>query len=129
MRFRPGTWITAAALVLTLALTAPAGAQQSPTLGSPPQPDVTVQTQATTSTGGGGLKTWQQGLIFAAGVILIGGIAVAIMTDARDRSRRLGRGGAATEPAGPAGHRHRQQSKQRARSKAKAARAQRRKNR
>jgi hypothetical protein len=129
MRFRRGTSIVAAALVLALASSAPAAAQQSPTLGAPPSPDVTVQTQPTTTTGGGGgLKTWQEALIFAAGIILIGGIAVAIMTDARERARRIGHGGPATEPAGTT-HRHGQQSKQRARQKAKAARAQRRKNR
>jgi hypothetical protein len=130
MRFAPGSSIVAAALVCALALTAPAAAQQSPTLGAPAAPDVTVQTQPTTtsSTGGGGLKTWQQVLIFGAGIILIGGIAMAILSDARERAARVGHGGPATEPAG-ATHRHRQQSKQRARAKAKAAKAQRRKNR
>src|SRR3954471_19604465 len=98
MRFRRGTSIAAAGLVLALAFAAPAAAQQSPTLGAPPTPDVTVQTQATTSSGGGGLKTWQEALIFAAGIILIGGIAVAIMTAARERARRIGHGGPATEP-------------------------------
>jgi hypothetical protein len=130
MRFRPGYQMVAAALVLALWLAAPAAAQQSPTLGAPPAPDVTVSTQPSTSstTGGGGLATWQQALIFGAGIILIGGIAVAILSDARERSGRAGHGGPATEPAGPP-HRHRQQSKQRARAKGKAARAQRRRNR
>jgi hypothetical protein len=130
MRFRPGYRIATAALVLALASAVPAAAQQSPTLGAPGQPDVTVQTQpaSTASSGGGGLETWQEVLIFGAGVILIGGIAVAILTDSRDRAARLGRGGPATEPSG-ATHRHRQQSKQRARAKGKAARAQRRRNR
>jgi TRAP-type C4-dicarboxylate transport system permease small subunit len=127
MRRRVGTFIAVTALVLTLA--APAGAQQAPTLGAPPQPDVTVQTAQTTDTGGGGLKTWQQALIFAAGIVLIGGIAVAILADARERARRLGHGrDPLTEPA-DAPHRHKQRSKQRARAKAKAARAQRRRNR
>jgi hypothetical protein len=130
MRFAPGSSIVAVALVLALALAAPAAAQQSPTLGAPPAPDVTVQTQPSTtgSSGGGGLKTWQQVLIFGAGIILIGGIAIAILSDARERAGRVGHGGPATEPAGTT-HRHRQQSKQRARAKAKAAKAQRRKNR
>jgi hypothetical protein len=127
MRRRVGTFIAAAALVLALA--APAGAQQAPTLGAPPQPDVTVQTTQTTSSGGGGLKTWQEALIFAAGLVLIGGIAVAILADARDRARRLAHGrDPLTEPAN-APHRHKQRSKERARAKAKAARAQRRRNR
>jgi hypothetical protein len=131
MRFRPGSSIAVVALVAGLALAAPAAAQQAPTLGSPPAPDVTVQptTGSTSSTGGGGLKTWQEALIVAAGLILIGGIAVAILTDARERAGRIGHGGAATEPAAGAGHRHKQQSKQRARAKARQARAQRRKNR
>ncbi|HEX2105037.1 MAG TPA: hypothetical protein VHF51_15375 [Solirubrobacteraceae bacterium] len=130
MRFAPGPSIVAAALVCALVLAAPAAAQQSPTLGAPPAPDVTVQSQpgTQTSAGGGGLETWQQALILGAGIILIGGIAVAILSDARERAGRLGHGGPATEPAG-ASHRHRQQSKQRARAKGKAARAQRRKNR
>ena len=126
MRTRVGILVAATAVVL--ALGAPAGAQQAPTLGAPPQPDVTVQTQ-TTGTGGGGLKTWQEALIFAAGVVLIGGIAVAILADARERARRLGHGrDPLTEPA-EAPHRHKQRSKQRARAKAEAARAQRRRNR
>jgi len=128
MRFRPGSWIALAALVATLALAPGAAAQQAPTLGAPAPPQ-TIQTQVTTATSGGGLKTWQEALIVAAGIILIGGIAVAILTDARERAGRLGHGGAATEPAAGSGHRHRQQSKQRARAKGKAARAQRRRNR
>ena len=127
MRARVGSSVAVMALVLALA--GPARAQQAPTLGAPPAPDVTVETaQTTASTGGGGLKTWQEALIFAAGIVLVGGIAVAIMSDARKRARRLGHGVAVTEP-GTAPHRHKQRSKQRARAKAKAARAQRRRNR
>jgi hypothetical protein len=128
VRYRRGTSIAAFAVVAALALATPAAAQQAPTLGAPPTPDVTVQTQSTSTTGGGGLKTWQEALIFAAGILLVGGIAVAILTDARERAGRLRRGDPATEPSGPP-HRHRQQSKQRARAKGKAARVQRRKNR
>ena len=127
MRARAGSSIAVVALVLAL-MAGPAEAQQAPTLGAPPAPDVTVQTQATTSTGGGGLKAWQEALIFAAGVILIGGIAVAILADSRERARRVGHGRPATEP-GQAPHRHKQRSKQQARAKTKAARAQRRRNR
>ena len=127
MRVRVGSAIAATALVLALA--APARAQQAPTLGAPPTPNVTVQTaQSTTSSGNGGLKTWQEALIFAAGVILITGIAVAILTDAREKARSLGRGGAVTEP-GDAPHRHKQRSKQHARERSKAAKAARRRNR
>jgi hypothetical protein len=126
MRMRVGSSLAVAALVLALA--APAHGQQAPTLGAPPAPDVTAQTTATTSTGGGGLKTWQEALIFAAGLVLIGGIAIAILADARERAGRLRHGGAVTAP-GEAPHRHKQRSKQQARAKAKAARAQRRRNR
>ena len=126
MRVRVGSAIAATACVLALA--APAGAQQAPTLGAPPTPDVTAQTVGTTSSGGGGLATWQEALIFAAGIILIGGIAVAILTDSRERAARLRRGGPVTEP-GTAPHRHKQRSKQQARAKAKAAKAARRRNR
>jgi hypothetical protein len=128
MRARVGYSIAVTALVLALSA-APSGAQQAPTLGAPPAPDVTAQPQPTSSsTGGGGLKTWQEALIFAAGIILIGGIAVAILSDSRERARRAGHGRPATEP-GQAPHRHKQRSKQQARAKAKAARAQRRRNR
>jgi F0F1-type ATP synthase epsilon subunit len=128
MRARVGYSVAVAALVLALAA-APAGAQQAPTLGAPPAPDVTAQTvQTTSTTGGGGLKAWQEALIVAAGIILIGGIAVAILADSRERARRLGHGRPVTEP-GQAPHRHKQRSKQQARAKGKAARAQRRRNR
>ncbi len=127
MRVRVGSAIAATACVLALA--APAGAQQAPTLGAPPTPDVTVQTvQTTTSSGGGGLATWQEVLIFAAGIILIGGIAVAILSDSRERAAKLRHGGPVTEP-GEAPHRHKQRSKQQARAKVKAQKAARRRNR
>jgi len=128
MRGRVGWSIAVAGLVLALA--APARAQQAPTLGAPPSPNVTVQSTQSSTGGGGGLKTWQEALIFAAGIILIGGITIAILTDARERSRRIGHGDPLTESGpSPDRHRHRQRSKQQARAKAKRAKAQRRKNR
>ena len=118
-----------AVLVLALALAAPAGAQQTPTLGAPEtQSDTAAPPDTTASTGDGGLKTWQEVLIFSAGVILLGGIAFAIVGDARERARRLSRHGTTPEAAGVP-HKHSQQAKQRARAKARQARAQRRKNR
>ena len=39
--------------------------------------------------GNGGLKTWQEVLIFAAGLILLGGIGFAIVGDARERTRKF----------------------------------------
>jgi hypothetical protein len=128
MRGRVGSSIAVAGLVLALA--APARAQQAPTLGAPPTPNTVQSAPSSTSSGGGGLKTWQEALIFAAGIILIGGITIAILTDARERSRRVGHGDPLTESGpSPDRHRHRQRSKQQARAKAKRARAQRRKNR
>ena len=116
-------------MALALAVAAPAGAQQAPTLGAPPAPSVTAQpVQSTTGAGNGGLKTWQEVLIVAAGIILIGGIAVAILTDSRERAAKIRHGGPITDPA-EAPHRHKQHSKQQARAKAKAAKAARRKNR
>ena len=114
---------------LALAVAAPAGAQQAPTLGAPPTPSVTAQpVPSTTSSGNGGLKTWQEALIFAAGVILLGGIAVAILTDSRERAAKIRHGGPVTDPA-EAPHRHKQRSKQQARAKGKAQKAARRRNR
>jgi hypothetical protein len=130
MRARVGWLIAVPALVLALA--APAAGQQAPTLGAPPTPNVTVNSGPSTTlgstTGNGGLETWQEALIFAAGIILIGGIAFAILTDSREKASRLGHGRAVTEP-GDAPHRHKQRSKQEARAKGKAQRAARRRNR
>src|SRR5262249_43143181 len=66
MRVHLGAFFVTMALALSVA--APAGAQQAPTLGAPPTPTVAPQTvQSTTGAGNGGLKTWQEALIFAAG--------------------------------------------------------------
>ena len=90
-----------AALVLALGLAAPAGAQQAPTLGAPEtQTDAAAPPDTTSTTGGGGLKTWQEVLIFGAGVILLGGIAFAIVGDARERTRRMSRHGTSAEATG-----------------------------
>jgi hypothetical protein len=131
MRARVGSSI--AVLALVMALAGPASAQQAPTLGAPPTPNVTVNSGPSASlgstTGNGGLKTWQEVLIFAAGIILIGGIAVAILADSRERAGRLGHGRAAVTEPGEAPHRHKQRSKQQARAKGKQQRAARRRNR
>src|SRR3954464_191177 len=107
MRARVGWLIAVPALVLALA--GPASAQQAPTLGAPPTPNVTVNSGPSTTlgstTGNGGLKTWQEALIFAAGIIPIPGIAFAIRAASRERAARLGHGQAVTEP-GDAPHRH-----------------------
>ena len=130
MRVRLKPLLALAALVLALALVAPVAAQETPTLGAPETQTEAAPPPETTDSGGGGLKTWQEVLIFAAGVILLGGIGFAIVGDARERARRLSRHGTTPETAGARmPHKHSQQAKQRARAKARQARAQRRKNR
>jgi len=120
---------TVVAIAAVLALSAPAVAQQAPTLGAPATPSTTsAPPPVTTSSGNGGLKTWQELLIFGAGIALILGIAFAILGDARERAAKLRGGGVDPATAG-APHKHRQQAKDRARAKAKAAKQARRRNR
>src|SRR5690348_2440090 len=78
-------------LCLLAALAVPAGAfaQSSPFAPLPPAqtaaPDTgQVQTTSSSDTGGGGLKSWQEILIFGAGGVLLLGIAWAIVSDARE---------------------------------------------
>jgi hypothetical protein len=128
LRFKPLLAVALLALALTWA--APAAAQNAPTLGQE-----TTQTQAaappdtSSDSGGGGLKTWQEVLIFAAGLVLLAGIGFAIVGDARERARRVGRGREPEAATAGGPHKHRAQSKARARARARAAKAQRRKNR
>jgi hypothetical protein len=117
-------------LLLVLALAAPAAGQEAPRLGAPSGEETATQAPATTSDASdGGLATWQEALIFSAGLILLGGIAFAIVADARRRTGDERRDPLAQTAGAGGGHRHKQQSKQRARAKARAARAQRRRNR
>jgi hypothetical protein len=117
-----------AALVLALAVAAPVAAQDTPTLGAPETQSDAAPPPETTSTDGGGLKTWQQVLIFGAGLILLGGIGFAIVGDARERTRKFSHH-TGEEVAAGIPHKHSQAAKQRARAKARQARKQRRKNR
>jgi hypothetical protein len=127
VRFRP--LLALGALVLALSLAAPVAAQNAPTLGAPEtQSDTAAPAPETTSTGGGGLKTWQEVLIFGAGLILLGGIGFAIVGDARERTRKFSHH-TGEEVAAGIPHKHSQAAKQRARAKARQARKQRRKNR
>jgi hypothetical protein len=126
VRFKP--LLALAALVLALSLAAPAGAQQTPTLGAPETTTDAPPPPETTDSGNGGLETWQQVLIFAAGVILLGGIGFAIVGDARERTRKFSHH-TGEEAAAGIQHKHSQSAKQRARAKARAAKAARRKNR
>jgi hypothetical protein len=127
VRFRP--LLALGALVLALTLAAPVAAQNAPTLGAPEsQTDTAAPAPETTSAGGGGLKTWQEVLIFAAGLILLGGIGFAIVGDARERTRKFSHH-TGNEVAAGVPHKHSQAAKKRARAKARQARQQRRKNR
>src|SRR3954464_13183296 len=69
MRARVGWSI--AVLALVLALAGPASAQRAPPLGAPPTPNQTVNSGPATTlgstTGNGGLKTWEGGAGFSAG--------------------------------------------------------------
>jgi hypothetical protein len=125
-------------LLALAALGAPAAApaQQTPTLGSPSPEETQAAPATTTDTTDDGLDTWQQALIFAAGVVLLAGIAAAIVSDARRRAGARHPGRAARDSRGrlagedrAADHRHRQAGKQRARQRARAARAARKRNR
>ena len=127
VRLRP--LLALGALVLALAVAAPVAAQNAPTLGAPEtQTDTAAPAPETTSAGGGGLKTWQEVLIFAAGLILLGGIGFAIVGDARERTRKFSHH-TGNEVAAGVPHKHSQAAKKRARAKARQARQQRRKNR
>jgi len=76
-----------AAAICLLALPAAALAQNPfsplPPAQEPTQTATTSTSSSTTSGDDGGLKSWQQILIFMGGVILIVGIGYAIVTDAR----------------------------------------------
>ena len=111
-----------------LALPAAALAQSAPELGAP-EPEETTPAPVTTDSGDDGLETWQQALIFAAGVVLLAGISVAIIGDARHRARRDGRPALSAEEQRDASRHGQQAAKQRARQKARAARAARKRNR
>jgi hypothetical protein len=134
MASRAVSLLALAAVLVALCAPAAAYAQSAPSLGAP-EPEETAPAPVTTDDPtDDGLETWQQVLIFAAGIVLLGGIAAAIMSDARRRAPARGaRGRAPTRDGadvpGEPGHRHRQATKQRARQRARAARAARRRNR
>ena len=125
--------IACAVVALCLALASPAVAQvgNGLTLGETQTQTDAAAPPDTSTTGGGGLKTWQEVLIFAAGIVLVGGIALAILGDARERARKLDRhataGASATEGADR--HKTSQQAKEQARARARRAKAARKRNR
>ena len=118
----------AAALLLSLTLAAPALAQDNP-LGPLPTPAPAPPETVVVSPGaddGDGLSAWQQALIFGGGLLLLGGIAYAIVSDARRRAPVSEK--EAGHPAlGHAPKRNRtEQQRRRDREKAKRGRKQRR---
>lgn len=119
-----------AAVALWLALPVAAGAQDSPSLGAPSEEESAPVVAETTGADDDGLDTWQQVLIFGAGVVLLGGIAWAIIGDARHRAPVARRGRAATAADGGRLPPHeRRRRKDRARARARAQRRARRRNR
>jgi len=119
------------ALLVTLAalgLPGSALGQSAPELGAP-EPQETAPPPVTTDPTDDGLETWQQALIFAAGVVLLAGISVAIIGDARHRAARSGRPALSPDEERAATRTGQQAAKQRARQKARAARTARKRNR
>src|SRR4051794_18151510 len=125
---------TATALsVLALALLpAAAGAQSSPFSPIPPPsqttetPTVTVAPPTNSTTGDSGLATWQEFLIFGAGLVLLLGIGWAIASDARRRAPVKDSELAHPGMGGATRRNRSQKQKERARAKAMAGRKQRR---
>ena len=97
-----------------------------PQAPSSPQQTVVVAPD-TSSDDSGGLQSWQEILIFGAGIVLLGGIAWAIVSDARSRApvkdSELGHPGVTTKAN------RSQRQRERARAKAKSGRQQRKRNR
>ncbi len=138
MAFRrtPAARLRAALLTLVLvgALLAPARAafaQGSPFQGLPSAPQTVPQQTVTTTSGSlddGGIASWQQVLIVIAGVVLLTGIAIAIVRDARSRAP-MKETDIDAGKRGSDAHQTAKATKQKQRAKAKAARQARRRNR
>jgi hypothetical protein len=122
------------ALVLTLAI-APVAIAQDTSPFSPLPPATPEQTATTTATSSSstqddsGIKTWQAVLIVIGGVVLLGGIGIAIARDARRRAPVIDAAHASTDHRDADSHQRARQTKQRQRQRGKAAKAARRKNR
>jgi hypothetical protein len=124
----PRSLLAVLAAVAALATPAAALAQGAPELGAP-EPEETTPAPVTDDPTDDGLETWQQVLIFAAGVVLLGGISVAIIGDARHRAGRRGHPQLSAGEQRAATRTGQQAAKQRARRKSRAARAARKRNR
>src|SRR3954453_22930326 len=126
---------TAATVLASLALLgAPASAfaQANPFTPLPPgqsTPTEVVVPPPTNSNDNGGLATWQEILIFVAGLILLLGIGWAIASDARRRAPVKQSELAHPGLGGPVKRNRSLKQRQRARAKAKRGRQQRKSNR
>jgi hypothetical protein len=123
--------VTLLATLALLAAPAAAPAQQSPfaPLAPAAQPTTPTVVVNPTTAGGDGLKTWQEILIFGAGLILLVGIGWAIVSDAHTRAPVKDSELAHPGMGGPVRTNRSSKQKQRARAKAKTGRAQRKRNR
>lgn len=131
---RPTAHLLIAMAVTALAIAPAAGAQTASPFNPLPQaPAQTAQTTVPTTSSqsnqiSDGLQTWQAILIVLGGVILIFGIAMAILRDARGRAP-VAQDDDRTPQRSRDAHITAQNAKRRQRAKAKAIRAQRRRNR
>ena len=134
---RSASFLSALALVVVLVLAPAAVAQTDSPFNPIPQapaqtvqtPTVTTQTTSQSNVYSDGLKTWQAVLIVLAGIILLLGIAMAIMRDARTRAPVVEEDEAFASQHSRDAHAVSRNAKARQRKKAKSIRAQRRHNR
>ena len=134
---RRTSFLSALALVVVLALAPAAIAQTDSPFNPLPQapaqtvqtPTVTTQTTSQSNVYSDGLKTWQAVLIVLAGLILLIGIAMAIMRDARTRAPIAEEDPASASQHSRDAHAVSRDAKARQRKKSKAVRAQRKHNR
>ncbi|HEV2819443.1 MAG TPA: hypothetical protein VGW11_02950 [Solirubrobacteraceae bacterium] len=129
------TVLAALAGLLFTGVATPAGAQQdapfgpgdSPLVPAPEQPAPAPAPAEPLEPDDGGLEGWQAGLLLGAAVVLLGGIAFAIVRDARQAAPVEGDGGPRADEERAERERRRKRSS--ARRKGKAARSARRRNR
>ncbi len=134
---RSTSFLSALALVVVLVLAPTALAQTDSPFNPLPQapaqtvqtPTVTTRTTSQTNVPSDGLKTWQAVLIVLAGMILLLGIAMAILRDARTRAPVVEEDEAFASQHSRDAHSVSRDAKARQRKKAKAVRAQRKHNR
>jgi len=130
MRGLLATLIVVGALAVAAAPALGQGAPFAPLPPSPiPAPAPAPSSPSGSSSGsGGGLSGWQSTLIYLGAALLLGGIGLMIVLDAREKARTAKSHGP-TDPERSGRDPHRERAKQQQRRKQKAARAQRRRNR